>query len=91
MRKGASAFVIRELRGYSPDLIGRVMTVLHVGSMFGAIFWGLVADRLGPRARAAGFALSAVFIGRYLNVPPSPFLYAVAGFCYGLCLVCSGV
>ena len=88
---GWATTYLRELRGYSPDLIGRVMTVLHVGSMIGAIFWGLVADRLGRRASAAGFALSAVFIGLYLNVPPSPALYAVAGFCYGFCLVCSGV
>ncbi len=88
---GWTTTYLRELRGYSPDLIGRVMTVLHIGSMIGAIFWGLIADRLGRRASAAGFALAAVFIVLYLNVPPSPALYAAAGFAYGFCLVCSGV
>ena len=82
---------LRELRGYSPDLVGRVMTALHVGSMVGAIFWGLLADRLGRRAGAAGFALSAVCIVMYVNVTPSPALYALSGVCYGFCLVCSGV
>jgi MFS family permease len=82
---------LREEHGYSPDLVGRLMTVLHVGSMIGAVFWGLLADRLGRRASAAGFALSAVFIVLYINVPGSPVLYALVGFAYGFGLVCSGV
>jgi MFS family permease len=82
---------LREVHGYSPDLVGRVMTALHVGSMVGAVFWGLLADRLGRRAAATGFALSAVFIGLYLNVPPAPVTFAAAGFAYGFCLVCTGI
>jgi MFS family permease len=82
---------LREVHGYSPDLVGRVMTVLHVGSMIGAVFWGLLADRLGRRAAAAGFALSAVFIALYLSVPPDPLLFGAAGFAYGFCLVCTGI
>ena len=30
-------------------MIGRLMTALHVGSMIGALFWGLMADRFGRR------------------------------------------
>ena len=82
---------LREIHGYSPDLVGRVMTALHVGSMVGAIVWGLIADRFGRRASAAGFALSALCIVLYLNVPPSPLMFAVAGAAYGFCLVCSGI
>jgi predicted MFS family arabinose efflux permease len=82
---------LREDQGYTPDLIGRLMTVLHVGSMVGAIVWGALADRLGRRASAAGFALSAVFIVLYVNVPGSPVLYGLVGFAYGFGLVCSGV
>jgi MFS family permease len=82
---------LREVHGYSPDLVGRVMTALHVGSMVGAVFWGLLADRLGRRAAATGFALSALFIGLYLNVPPSPLTFGAAGFAYGFCLVCTGI
>jgi MFS family permease len=82
---------LRDEQGYSPDLVGRLMTVLHVGSMAGAIFWGLLADRLGRRAAAAGFALSAVFVAVYLNVPPSAALFGAVGFAYGFCLVCTGI
>lgn len=82
---------LRDVQGYTPDLVGRLMTVLHVGSMVGALFWGAVADRMGRRASAAGFALAAVFIVVYINVPGSPLLYALVGFAYGFGLVCSGV
>lgn len=82
---------LREIRFYSPDLIGRVMTALHVGSMIGALFWGLMADRFGRRTNAWGFALAALFIAVYLNVTPTPLLYGVAGFAYGFCLVAMGI
>ena len=82
---------LRELHGYSADTIGRLLTALHVGSMIGAIAWGLVADRFGRRANAWGFVLSAMAIVVYLQAPPSPLVFAATGFAYGLCLVASGV
>ena len=82
---------LREIHHYSPDTIGRLMTALHVGSMIGALFWGLVADRFGRRSNALGFALAALLIAVYLNVPPSPLLYGAAGFAYGFCLVAMGI
>jgi MFS family permease len=82
---------LRSEQGYSPDLVGRLMTVLHVGSMIGALVWGAIADRLGRRASAAGFALAAIFIVVYVNVPGSPLLYGLVGFAYGFGLVCTGV
>jgi MFS family permease len=82
---------LREQQGYVPDMVGRVMTALHVGSMVGAIVWGLIADRFGRRANAVGFVLAAVFIFTYLNAPASPLNYGVVGFCYGFCLVCAGI
>lgn len=88
---GWTTTYLRELHHFSPDAIGKLMTVLHVGSMAGAIFWGLVADRVGRRSGAAGFALAAVFIVTYLNVPPTPVFLAAAGFAYGFCLVASGI
>jgi MFS family permease len=82
---------LREVRFYSADTVGRVMTALHVGSMIGALFWGLMADRFGRRTNALGFALAALLIAVYLNVPPTPVIYGMAGFAYGFCLVAMGI
>jgi len=88
---GWTTTYLREIHGMTPDTIGRLMTALHVGSMTGAIVWGLVADRFGRRANALGFALAAVFIVVYLRMPPTLFNFVVVGFAYGFCLVTSGV
>jgi MFS family permease len=82
---------LKETHGYSPDLIGKLLTVLHVGSMIGALVWGRSADRFGRRANALGFALAAGFIVLYLALPPSATMFAIVGFAYGFCLVASGV
>ena len=78
---------LKEDLHFSADMVGRLLTALHVGSMIGAIVWGLLADRFGRRFNALGFLLAAVFIVVYLNVPPSPLMLAGAGFAYGFCLV----
>jgi MFS family permease len=88
---GWTTTYLREVHALSPDVIGRLMTALHVGSMTGAIFWGLVGDRFGRRADALGFALAAVFIVVYLQMPATPFFFATVGFAYGFCLVASGI
>ena len=88
---GWATTYLREVRSYSADTIGQLMTALHVGSMVGALCWGLVADRFGRRSNSIGFALAAVFITVYLNVPPSPAIYGVAGFAYGFCMVAMGI
>lgn len=88
---GWTTTYLRELQAMSPDTIGRLMTALHVGSMTGAIAWGLVADRFGRRANALGFALAAVFIVVYLRMPPTNFNFGAVGFAYGFCLVTSGI
>ena len=82
---------LKEEHGFSADQVGKVATALHVGSMIGAIFWGLIADRFGRRANALGFALAAVFIVIYLSVPATPLLLGIVGFLYGFCLVASGI
>jgi predicted MFS family arabinose efflux permease len=88
---GWATTYLRETHGFTPDAIGRLMTALHVGSMTGAIAWGLVADRFGRRANALGFALAAVLIVVYLRMPPTPWCFATVGFAYGFCLVTSGI
>lgn len=88
---GWATTYLREIHHYGPDLIGKLMTVLHVGSMIGAVFWGLVGDRFGRRMSAVGFLVSAVFVVLYLFLPPSPVMFAVTGFAYGFGLVCTGI
>ena len=78
---------LKEELGYAPDMVGKLLTALHVGSMIGAIAWGLLADRFGRRFNALGFLLAAAFIVVYINVPQNPLMLAGAGFAYGFCLV----
>ena len=82
---------LREVYGMSPDQVGRLVAMLFVGSMAGALPWGIVADRFGRRANALGFALAAVLIVVYLRMPPTPLNFVVVGFAYGFCLVTSGI
>jgi MFS family permease len=78
---------LKEDQGMSPDMVGKLLTTLHVGSMIGAIVWGLLADRFGRRFNALGFLLAAVCVVIYLNVPQNPIMLGIAGFAYGFCLV----
>ena len=78
---------LKEDQGMSPDMVGKLLTALHVGSMIGAIIWGLLADRFGRRFNALGFLMAAVCVVIYLNVPQSPIMLGIAGFAYGFCLV----
>ena len=78
---------LKEDQHFPPDMVGKLLTALHVGSMVGAIAWGLRADRFGRRFNALGFLLAAVFIVVYINVPQDPLMLAGAGFAYGFCLV----
>ena len=78
---------LKEEMGYGADMVGKLLTAMHVGSMVGAIAWGLAADRFGRRFNAWGFFLAAVFIVVYMNVPQSPVMLAGVGFVYGASLV----
>ncbi len=78
---------LKEDQGMSPDMVGKLLTSLHVGSMIGAIIWGLLADRFGRRFNALGFLMAAVCVVIYLNVPQNPIMLGIAGFAYGFCLV----
>jgi MFS family permease len=78
---------LKEDQGMSPDMVGKLLTTLHLGSMIGAIVWGLLADRFGRRFNALGFLMAAVCVVIYLNVPQNPIMLGIAGFAYGFCLV----
>lgn len=78
---------LKEDHGFSTDMVGKTMTAMHIGSMMGALVWGLLGDRFGRRFNALGFLLASMFIVVYLNVTPSPLMYAGVGFAYGFCFV----
>jgi MFS family permease len=82
---------LKEVHHYGADDVGKLLTILHVGSMTGAIVWGLAADRLGRRFNALGFVLAGALIVVYMLTPGVWWALAAAGFAYGFCLVCSGV
>lgn len=88
---GWTTTLLREHHQFSPDIIGKLMTVMHIGSMSGALIWGLIGDRFGRRANAAGFVIASVLILIYLNAEPSFVGYALIGFAYGFCFVSMGV
>jgi predicted MFS family arabinose efflux permease len=78
---------LKEDLGYTPDMVGKLLTAMHVGSMIGAILWGLAGDRFGRRFNAIGFLFAAIFIVVFLNVPQSPLTLGAVGFLYGGSLV----
>ena len=78
---------LKEEMGYTADIVGKLLTAMHVGSMIGAIAWGLLADRFGRRFNALGFLLAAIFIVVYINAPQNLLMLGGAGFAYGFCLV----
>ncbi len=82
---------LKEDHGFSTAKIGELLTIMHVGSMIGAIFWGLLADRFGRRFNALGFLLAGILIFVYMNVPHTTWWLGIVGFAYGFCLVSSGI
>jgi MFS family permease len=78
---------LKEDQHMLPDMVGKLLTTLHVGSMIGAIAWGLLADRFGRRFNALGFLMAFACVVIYLNVPQNPIMLGIAGFAYGFCLV----
>lgn len=88
---GWASTYLKEVHAFGADDVGKLLTVLHVGSMIGAICWGLAADRFGRRFNALGMLLSGVFVVVYLLMPTAWAPLAIAGFAYGFCLVCTGV
>lgn len=88
---GWASTYLKDVHRFDADAVGKLLTVLHVGSMVGAICWGLLADRLGRRFNALGMLLSGVCVVVYLLIPTVPWALAAAGFAYGFCLVCTGV
>lgn len=82
---------LRDVHHLTAEAVGAQVTAVHLGSMLGALCWGLAADRFGRRFNAFAFYASAVLVVAYLVVPqPTPALTLV-GFAYGFCFVATGI
>lgn len=74
------------VRHWAASLAGLFLTIDGLGTLLGSILWGWVADRIGRRANAIGFALTSVFIAGFLIAPQSTPLLCALEFGYAVCL-----
>jgi predicted MFS family arabinose efflux permease len=88
---GWATTFLREIHHYPTDMVGKLMTVMHVGSMAGALLWGMAADRFGRRGNAAGFILAGLAVAAYLSLPSTPLTFGACGFIFGFCIVAHGI
>lgn len=83
-----TSYLLNE-RHFSTAIIGWFVLIDGIGTLFGSLLWGSVADRLGRRVNAIGFGFAAVFIGLFLAVPPISPLLLCLEFGYAVCLSAS--
>jgi MFS family permease len=81
---------LRDVQHFAAPEVGRLITIMHGGSMLGALVWGFVADRQGRRQGAIAFLASAALVALYLASPVSVLILSALGFSYGFCFVASG-
>jgi MFS family permease len=68
----------------SGDAIGAIISATFFGGLIGSLTWGFLADRLGRRFEAIGFAFAAALIIFYLVVPMEVGYRQIAAFAYGI-------
>lgn len=79
------------VRHFSASVTGLFVFVDGLGTLIGSLMWGAIADRLGRRVNAVGFALAAVFTVVFLVAPvTTPVLLAVE-LGYAICLSCTNI
>jgi MFS family permease len=74
------------VRHWAASLAGLFVTIDGLGTLLGSVLWGWIADRIGRRANAVGFAFTAVFIAAFLVAPRSTPLLCALEFGYAVCL-----
>ncbi len=74
------------VRHWPASLAGLFVTIDGLGTLVGSVLWGWIADRIGRRANAIGFAITAAFISGFLIAPRSTPLLCALEFGYALCL-----
>lgn len=77
------------VRHWAASLAGLFVTIDGLGTLVGSVLWGWIADRIGRRANAVGFAITAAFIAGFLIAPRSTPLLCILEFGYAICLSAS--
>jgi MFS family permease len=88
---GWATTYLKSVRHLGDADIGRTVTWMFAGSVFGSFAWGWVGDFLGRRISAVGFLFAAGLIGVYLFAPLQLFGLCIVAFLYGAALACSVV
>jgi len=74
---------LKDTLALSGNDIGAIVSATFFGGLTGSLAWGFIADRLGRRFEAIGFAFAAALIIFYLAVPMEVGYRQVAAFAYG--------
>ncbi len=60
---------LREVRSFDGATIGLIFSISAFGSLFGAWFWGFVADKYGRKVNAFGFILAGIMVSIFFVAP----------------------
>ncbi|WP_318480633.1 MFS transporter [Photobacterium leiognathi] len=87
---------LREVRDFDGATIGLIFSISAFGSLFGAWFWGVVADKYGRKVNAFGFILAGIMVSIFFVAPSNIVIgglnmLAILGLIYNFGLSSSAV
>lgn len=87
---------LREVRQFDGTTIGLIFSISAFGSLFGAWFWGAIADKYGRKVNALGFILAGVMVSIFFVAPSNIAIgglnmLAILGLIYNFGLSASAV
>ncbi|MBD1577486.1 MFS transporter [Vibrio sp. S11_S32] len=87
---------LREVREFNGSTIGIIFSISAFGSLFGAWFWGAIADKYGRKVNAFGFILAGIMVSIFFVAPSDVMIgslnmLAILGLIYNFGLSSSAV
>ncbi|WP_419205437.1 MFS transporter [Photobacterium leiognathi] len=87
---------LREVRDFDGATIGLIFSISAFGSLFGAWFWGFIADKYGRKVNAFGFILAGIMVSIFFVAPSNIVIgglnmLAILGLIYNFGLSSSAV